>query len=140
MKLLALDFGEKRIGIALGESKIGIAATRDFLANDGDAIANLAELVKRESVDKILFGLPRGFRSETEQTESAQNFAGKLDAKIAIPVEFVDERFTSKIAEANLHAAGENSRAQKNLIDSESARIILQEYFDSNSSFIIHNS
>jgi len=132
MKLLALDFGERRIGIALGESEIGVAAARNFLANDGDALANLVELIERESIDKILFGLPRGFRAETKQTASTRNFAGKLDAKIEIPLEFVDERFTSKIAESNLRAAGENSRAQKNLIDSESARIILQEYFDSN--------
>ena len=140
MKFVALDFGGKRVGVAVGESEIGVAAAREFLVNDDDALANLTELIERERVGKILFGLPRGFRGETEQTAAARDFAKKLDAKIAIPVELVDERFTSKIAEANLHAAGENSRAQKNLIDSESARIILQEYFDSNSSFIIHNS
>ncbi|MCF7845948.1 MAG: Holliday junction resolvase RuvX [Candidatus Peribacteraceae bacterium] len=131
MKLLALDFGEKRIGIAVGDSKIGVAAARDFLVNDGDALTNLVELVEQENIEKILFGLPLGFREETEQTHQARTFAESLDAKVAVPLEFIDERFTTKLAEKNLQNANLNSREQKNLVDSESARIILQEYLDS---------
>ncbi|MFH0834000.1 MAG: Holliday junction resolvase RuvX [Patescibacteria group bacterium] len=133
MKILALDFGEKRIGIAVGDSEIGVANARAFLVNDGDALENLRELAERERVEKILLGLPLGLNGETEQTKSARAFAKKLDAKIAVPIEFIDERFTSKIAAANLRSAGENSRAQKTLVDSESARVLLQEHFDKNS-------
>ena len=130
MKLLALDFGKKRIGVAAGDSKIGVAAARDFLENNSEIFENLAELVKRENIEKILVGLPRGLQEETKQTEIARDFAAKLDVKTDAIVELVDERFTSRIAGANLHAAGKNSRQQKNLVDSESARIILQEYLD----------
>ncbi|MBU1089434.1 Holliday junction resolvase RuvX [Patescibacteria group bacterium] len=132
MKILALDFGEKRIGLAAGDSKIGVAAARNFLANNSEIFKTLAELVKRDGVERILVGLPRGFHSETRETKDARKFARRLQAKTAAKVELADERFTSRIAEANLRAAGEDSRQQKNLIDSEAARIILQEYFDSN--------
>jgi len=131
MKILALDFGERRIGVAVGDSEVGVAAARDFLANDGDALENLVELIENEQIENVLFGLPLGFRAETEQTASARDFAEQLDAKIAIPLEFIDERFTSRIATSNLQAADLDSREQKNLVDSESARIILQEYLDS---------
>ena len=130
MKLLALDFGGRRIGVAVGDSEIGVANARPFLLNDGDALDNLVELIEREGIEKILIGLPRGFREETQQTDIVRKFAEQLDAKIAIPLEFVDERFTSKIATSNLQTANLNSREQKNLVDSESARIILQEFFD----------
>ncbi len=130
MKLLALDFGGRRIGVAVGDAEIGVANARPFLLNDSDALDNLVELIEREGVEKILIGLPRGFREETEQTDIVRKFAAELDAKIAIPLEFVDERFTSKIATSNLQTANLNSREQKNLVDSESARIILQEFFD----------
>lgn len=130
MKMLALDFGGQRIGVAVGDAEIGVANARPFLLNDVDALDNLVELIEREGIEKILIGLPRGFREETEQTGIVRKFAANLDAKIAIPLEFVDERFTSKIATSNLQTANLNSREQKNLVDSESARIILQEFFD----------
>ncbi len=130
MKLLALDFGKKRIGVAAGDSKIGVAAARNFLENNSEIFENLAELVKRENVEKILVGLPRGLQGETKQTNAARDFAAKLNVETDAIVELVDERFTSRIAGANLQAAGKNSRQQKNLVDSESARIILQEYLD----------
>ena len=133
MKILAIDFGAKRVGIALGDSEIGVAAARPFLLNDIDLLDNLIELIEREGIEKILFGLPLGLRGETEQTAVAREFAQGLDSKIEIPLEFVDERFTSKIASQNLHSAELDSREQKNLLDSESARIILQEFFDLNS-------
>ena len=130
MKIIALDFGARRIGLAIGDTDVGVAASRDFLTNDADTIENITELVERESIDKILIGLPRGLQHETAQTEVTRDFAKKLDAKVSIPLKFIDERFTSRIAEANLQTAEINSRKQKSLVDSEAARIILQEYLD----------
>ena len=132
MKILALDFGGRRIGVAAGDSEIGVANARNFLLNDDEIFENLRELVEREGVAKILVGLPLGLSGETEQTKLTREFAAKLDSKVAATIELVDERFTSKIAEKNLQTANFDSREQKNLVDSESARIILQEYFDAN--------
>jgi len=130
MKLIALDFGKKRIGLAIGDSEIGIAAARDFLENSADVLEVITKLVKEENIKKILVGLPRGLRGETTQTVETRKFAKNLALKVTANVELVDERFTSKIAKRNLQAAGQNSRKQRSLIDSETARIMLQEYFD----------
>ena len=132
MKLLALDFGEKRIGVAIGDSKIGVAAARNFLANNQKVFENLAELVEREEVKKIIVGLPRGFSRETQQTKAAREFVKKMKNKIPVEIEFADERFTSRIAKMNLQTSGKSSREQKGWVDSEAARIILQEYLDVN--------
>ncbi len=133
MKILALDFGEKRIGIAIGDPEVGVAAARDFLENSSDVFENLIDLIGQDNVEQILIGLPYGLSGgETEQTKSAREFAAELESKTATKIELVDERFTSRIATSNLQAAGENSRKQKSLVDSEAARIMLQEYLDSN--------
>ena len=131
MKILALDFGEKRIGLAVGDLEIGVAAARNFLANNANIFETITKLVNYEKVTKILVGLPRGFSGETKQTKLARDFAKKLEAKVSATVELADERFTSRIAKANLQIVGKKFRRQKKLIDSEAARIILQEYFDS---------
>jgi putative Holliday junction resolvase len=129
MKILALDFGEAKVGVAIGESKIGIASPRDFFVNDKQLIETLVDFCKAEKVEKVIVGIPHGFRGETAQTQSVREFAEKLE-KQGIVVEFLDERFTSKLAEINLREAKLDSRKQKTKIDSEAARIILQDYFD----------
>lgn len=132
MKIAALDFGEAKVGVAIGDSKIGIASPRNFLVNDRKLIEMLVDFFAAEKVEKVIVGIPHGFRGETPQTQSVRDFAEKL-AKQGIVVEFLDERFTSKLAEANLYAGNLDSRQQKTRIDSEAARIILQDYFDLNS-------
>ncbi|MFH1375453.1 MAG: Holliday junction resolvase RuvX [Patescibacteria group bacterium] len=131
MKVLALDFGARRIGIAIADTEVGVASSRPFLTNDADVIENLSAICERSGIERIIIGLPRGLRGETEQTAAARDFAAELDQKFPVEIELVDERFTSKLASQNLQAAGEDSRKQKKLIDSEAARIILQEYLDS---------
>jgi putative Holliday junction resolvase len=133
MKIAALDFGEAKIGVAIGDSKVGIASPRNFLVNNAQLIETLVNFCAAEKVEKIIVGIPHGFRGETAQTQSVREFAKKLETK-GIVVEFLDERFTSKLAEANLHEDNLNSRKQKTRIDSEAARIILQDYFDLNPS------
>jgi putative holliday junction resolvase len=131
LKIISLDFGNKKIGLAIADSQIQVAAARDFLVNDNSTLKNIINLVKQENIKKIIIGLPYGLRQETKQTKLVRKFAKLLQSKITVPVEFVDERFTSKIAKTNLHAANKNSREQKNFIDSEAARILLQEYLES---------
>lgn len=131
MKIAALDFGEAKVGVAIGDSKVGIASPRNFLVNDRKLIETLVDFCAAEKVEKLILGIPHGFRGETPQTQSVREFAKKLEEK-RIAVEFLDERFTSKLAQQNLHEDNLNSRKQKTRIDSEAARIILQDYFDLN--------
>lgn len=134
MKILSLDFGAKRIGVAIADTEIGVANVRPFLMNDTEVTENLAAICERSGVEKIIVGLPRGLQGETRQTTLARDFAATLDQKFPVPIELADERFTSKLAGQNLQAGGVDSRKQKNLIDSEAARIILQEYLDNHAS------
>lgn len=130
MKVLSLDFGNVRIGIAIGDTEIGVASARPFLTNESETISSIVEICEREGVEKILVGLPKGFSGETKQTSTTRDFAKELDTKVSAKIELIDERFTSKIAEQNLREAEKNSRQQKELIDSESARVLLQEWLD----------
>jgi putative Holliday junction resolvase len=130
MKLLALDYGAKKIGIAIGDTIVGVAQVRDFLINDKNIFEKLAEFRKKEKIERVILGLPRGFSQATQQTLEVYEFSSALQKQIPPRVELLDERFTTKIAAQNLHAAGKNSKKQKVLIDSESARILLQDYLD----------
>jgi len=130
LKLISLDFGAVRIGVAIGNSKIGVATPRPFLVNDSKLLTTLAKICKIEKIDKIILGLPQGLNGETAQTQIVKEFSEKLQKDLNIEIDFIDERFTSKIAEKKLREDKKSARAQKNLIDSESARIILQDFFD----------
>lgn len=134
MKLLALDYGAKKIGIAIGDTIVGVAQTRDYLVNDKKIFEKLAEFCKKEKIERVILGLPRGFSQATQQTLEVYEFSNALQKQISLKIDLLDERFTTTIAAQNLHAAGKNSRKQKALIDSESARILLQDYLDRMSS------
>ncbi len=131
MKVLALDVGSRRIGIALGDTTLGVALARAFLPHDKKALEKLVELIQTEKIAKVLIGLPVNLEgNETNQTIDTDLFAQDLRNQIKIPIEFVDERFTSILAHANLRAADIRTKHHRPLVDSESARILLQTYFD----------
>lgn len=105
MKFLGIDYGEKHIGLAIGDNNLKIATPFGIVKN----IKEIREIIKKEKIDKIIIGLPLGFRGETEQTRKTRQFAKNLEN-----FEFVDERFTSKMTENHASAAA----------------IILQDYLD----------
>lgn len=127
---MALDVGEKRIGVALADSAVKIAVPHDTIEVDGREIENIAEIAIRESVDVIVVGYPRNqLGMATRQTSYAENFAAKLedfDAKVV----FQDESLTSVMAEERLKSHGRPySKAD---IDAQAATIILQDYLEEN--------
>jgi putative holliday junction resolvase len=119
LKILALDFGEKKIGTAIADSEIKVALTREILLNNSQLFTKLKKICQTEKIAKIILGLPRGFTKETKQTHIIREFAKELQAKLNLPVKFFDEIFSTKIATKNLQRT-------KNL-DSEAARIFLQD-------------
>lgn len=131
MKILALDVGSRRIGVAIGDTLLGIALARDFIPHDAHAVDTLTTLISAERIERVLMGRPLALEgNDTEQTLNIDGFAATLAAGIAVPIEFVDERFTSILAHANLRAAEIKTKHHRPLVDSESARILLQTYFD----------
>lgn len=132
MKILSIDYGDKRIGLAISDEN-GKLASR-FLTVENISLKNLVEelagIVARENIRKIIIGVPIGFKRKSKQTGKTRLFISELKQKINQPIIEVNEVFTSKMAEENLRNAGVSGLELKSLMDQEAARIILQEYLD----------
>ncbi|MBI5754767.1 Holliday junction resolvase RuvX [Candidatus Peregrinibacteria bacterium] len=128
-KILGIDYGRKRIGLALADSLLRIAVPRGTLAPKSrqDAMKSLCALVSSEHVEKIVMGLPLTLdRDDTKQTGPVFAFAKALNEKTGLSVVFQDERFTSIEAKQLLAPLLPKDRD----IDGVSAQIILQTYLD----------
>ena len=134
MRILAIDYGSTRIGLALSDPTGTLARPLPFLPAKGDAkLANeIAALAAKENAGRILLGLPRHMNGEFgEAAEKVQAFAAVLGKVTTIPLKLVDERLSTVQAGRQLHDAGKNSRKQRERIDSEAAAVFLQSYLDS---------
>lgn len=133
MRVMALDVGDRTIGVALSDER-GILASpvttmaRKNLRVDAAAIATLA---KKRDASLIVAGLPLQLDGEIgPQAEKVQQFVGKLRKRATIPVEFLDERLTTTQAERVLIQADLSRRRRKEVIDQMAAVLILQAYLD----------
>lgn len=130
MKILSIDYGAKRIGLAISDENEILASRFKTLENRGDKKA--AEEIKRiclnEKIEKIIVGLPIGFKGESGQSEIIRKFIGELKKNIDMPIVEVNEIFTSKMGEENLREAG--VKDIKKVLDQEAARIVLQDYLE----------
>lgn len=129
MRVLAVDFGGRRIGIAVGEIEFEIITPRPSLAATGtlkgDAAA-IAALAKGEQVDRIVIGLP--INEEDQRMENVCRKLGGLVAERGFTVDFVDEAFTSEEADAELRTYGLKASERRKQRDGEAARLILERW------------
>lgn len=133
-RLLSIDYGRKRTGIAVSDTLQLIAgglctvATRELLPF-------IVDYVSREPVERFIIGMPRRLNNEpSENARYVQGFVDKLRKTLPdIPVELVDERFTSVLAHQAMLTGGlhKKERQNKALVDEISATIILQSYMES---------
>lgn len=127
-KLLALDVGEKRIGVALADMAVRIAVPFETIEVDGNEIAAIAKLIITESTDIVVVGYPRNQAGEvTAQTAYVEQFAAQL-TDIAPKLVFQDESLTSVLAEQQLQS--HKRPYSKGDIDAQAAAIILQDYLE----------
>lgn len=131
--ILAFDFGLKNIGVAVGQSITGTAAPLQALkARDG--IPNweiIANLVKEWQPDAMVVGLPLNMDgTEQEVTLRAKKFARRLEGRYGVKVNTHDERLTTVDAKAELFARGGYQALTKDKIDSISAVLILESWFE----------
>lgn len=136
--LLAFDFGVKRIGVAVGESLVGTARELTTLTavDNAQRFADIEKLIREWQPVCLVVGLPLApDGSEHDMSSRARRFANQLHGRFGLPVALVDERFTSLEAEDELRRRGMDWKKRKPLLDAGAARIILQSYFDSPSSF-----
>lgn len=135
-RILALDYGTKRIGVAISDELRMLAHSRGTLSNGPAIIEEIVSLVQREHVGAAILGIPRTLsNTESAMTYEVLVFYEKLAAALAplgIKLKRRDERLTSIIAETNIRARElpKQKREQKYLRDEEAARILLQEYLD----------
>jgi len=131
MNVLALDFGLKRIGVAVGSTESGIAFAREILLNDAVLFQSLDKLLKKEHIQKIVLGTPlKRDGSEGDIDTELSMFLKSLEM-FDLPVELMDERYTSKMARIKMKDLHLRKTERKDPIDSFAAQILLQEWLES---------
>ena len=134
--ILGIDYGSKRIGLAIGQSLTGSASPLRVIANDNDLWLTLKNILHEWRIQRIVVGLPLNKDgSDQKFTVKTRKFAETLELKHAVPVELHDERYTSFAAERAFQeqrAAGNKKSKDKDQIDAMAAQIILQSWLDEN--------
>lgn len=133
-RILAIDYGRKRSGIAVTDT-LQMIANGLTTVPAHELLQFLVDYVAKEPVERILVGLPKQMNNEqSENMKFVEAFVRSLVRKVPdIPVEYVDERFTSVLAHRTMLDAGLKKKARQNkaLVDEISATIILQTYLES---------
>lgn len=134
MRTMALDVGEKTVGIAMTDELGLIASPRETLRRDGRELARVVEIVEQEEVGEMVVGLPISLNgSHGPSAERSLQFAALLRARITIPVVTWDERLTTAEAEKMLIAADTRRSKRRQVVDQIAATLILQNYLRSRS-------
>ena len=132
-RLLALDYGTKRVGIAVTD-ELQLIASGLCTVRTHDCMDFLIEYLSKESVSTIVMGIPKNLRNQnTDATPYVKGFAKQIRKQFPeMKVELIDERFTSKIAFQSMIDAGlkKKARQDKALVDEVSATLILQSYME----------
>jgi len=133
--VLAFDFGERRIGVAVGELELGIAhplETIDAAANDA-RFARIAALLQDWRPVLLVVGLPLTLDGGKHRlTGLARKFAQRLQGRFDIETRLVDERLTSVEAQRDARASGMSARDSKRHVDPLAAKLILEAFFNEN--------
>jgi len=125
-KVIALDYGDAKIGVAIGSPEVKIAHPRAIwhAKEYSEILGKLKEILQVEDVDKILIGCPVGLQGQsTVQTQKVKQFFDWLKDNVSIPVELIDERYSTQSAQKLID---DNKRED----DDVAAMILLQQYFD----------
>lgn len=134
-RVMAIDFGMRRIGVAVSDPLRIMASgleTINWNGVDSDyAIDHLAEIVNEMEITEIVLGRPsRTDGTVSESEEKAVLFGKLLEEKVGIKPSFRDERYTTVIASRFLRSTGVSGKNKKKVVDQVAAEIILQEYLD----------
>jgi putative Holliday junction resolvase len=133
-RILALDFGKRRIGVALSDELQITAQGLETLerTNIREDLAQLSRLVSENNVSRIIMGNPLHMSGhEGRQTEFVREFGTRLQASSGIPVEYWDERLTTVQAQRVLRQSGVSIQKRAKAVDRLAAVILLESYLDS---------
>ncbi len=133
-RIMGVDYGKARIGIALSDELQMLAHPAETIAvaKTASPVARIAAITQEKNVERIVVGLPRNMNgSEGASAEEARAFAEKLKAVVACKVSMLDERLSTVAAHRALQAAGKRTRETRGYIDQVAAQMLLQGYLDS---------
>lgn len=129
--MLGLDYGSKRVGVAICDSSRLIASPYAVL-EAVDVLGGLDEILSAEEIEGIVVGLPVSLSGEEGQmAQAARSFAHEVAVHTGLPVELVDERFTTKVAEDVLIQGGVRRAKRRDIRDKMAATVMLQGHLDS---------
>jgi putative pre-16S rRNA nuclease len=131
-RVIGLDHGSRRVGVAVGDTATGMAFARPAIRRRGGAadLDEIAALARSEGAQQVVVGLPRNLDgSEGRQAAAARAFGERL-AALGLEIAYVDERLSSWEAGERLAAEGVRPSRRSGELDSAAARLILQEYLD----------
>jgi len=131
MRVLAIDFGEARIGLAISDpdGKLAVPLTTLRRTSDYDAVEQIDRIVIQEDVDRLVIGEPRNMDGTLgEAVLRVRSFRKKLLARISLPCDLVDETLTSVEALERLRDAGVDPRRHPERVDAVAAQILLEQY------------
>jgi putative Holliday junction resolvase len=136
MRILGIDYGEKRVGLAISSPVVSIAQGLPTIERvDGrDYLEELADIIKEKEVDEIVVGLPKNMNGTIgEKAEEVLQFVETLKSKFNLPIHTVDERLTTVRAHRAMTGAKMSKKGKKKRVDMIAAQFILQAYLDQNS-------
>lgn len=132
-RILGIDFGEKRIGIAVSDPLFITAQGMKTITCDyrGSQFNKIAEIVREQNVSLIVIGMPYTLSgSEGEAAQRVRSFTQELQKFVSVPIQFLDERLTSVASKRALVDMGIKTGQNKELVDRISAIFLLQQYLD----------
>jgi len=138
MRILGLDVGDKRIGVAVSDGSCTLSMPIDVIErkDDEDTVYRLKEIISNYDVSEIVVGLPKRMDgADSDQTKKVYSFIILIKRGIKLPIKLWDERLTTVMAEKILIKANMRRRKRKCIIDKVSASIILQNYLDYKNGF-----
>jgi len=133
MRILALDHGTRRIGVAVSDETKTIAQPLEYIPADplADFLKRLKQLVADKEVELLLVGMPRNMDGTYgPAAQKVQAFIEVVKAEVAVPIKLVDERLTSVMANRVLIQANVRRDKRKEKVDKMAAAILLQSYLD----------
>jgi len=131
-RLLAIDYGARRVGLALSDPLKMIASPYRTIINNNNTILieEIETIIAAEDVELTIIGLPLGMAGQkTEQTKKVEEFVDKLTAR-GIIIKYEDERWSSIAAKRSMKEQNIKSGHNKDLVDQTAAAIFLQQYLD----------
>ena len=134
-RVMALDLGEKRIGVAISDPTRTIAQSYGVVMRSSRKAdyAEYGRIIAKEQVNLLVVGLPLSLAGEeTQKSTWVRDYTAEMENHIDIPIEFWDEALTTVQAEASLRERGKRGKKAREQVDAVAAAFILQNYLDAN--------